>query len=270
MPLCAVASSFVRMWPFQCSRRGLGSRTNRISFRVRLPGISTRMRLLLRHPGQVEQVAVLAELVVDVERVDLGRRAPDDGQRVGPELLHEPRAPRRQVVLQRPGRRRRRQHQHAHRRRNRLPVSSGPSSDLRRPVIVAVDRVKGSGSVSPGPQPPVPGPQSLDSDSARGPGCDSGRGPGDDPAANTDPVRTRRDGAAARPPGRGPGAVRRRPPRADAGAGRRRAAPGDRRGGPPARADAVHGLGARLPRRCRRRPRLRPDAACDVCRRRRP
>ena len=56
--------------------------------------------LLLGHAGQIEQVAVLAELVVDVERVDPGRGAPHDGQRLGAELLHQPRPPRRQVVLE--------------------------------------------------------------------------------------------------------------------------------------------------------------------------
>src|SRR6188474_2572046 len=43
MPLASVASSLVRMCPSQCSRRGSGSDTKRISRWVLLPGISTRM-----------------------------------------------------------------------------------------------------------------------------------------------------------------------------------------------------------------------------------
>ena len=39
----ADASAGVRLWPFQCSRRASASRTNRISFFVWLPGMSTRI-----------------------------------------------------------------------------------------------------------------------------------------------------------------------------------------------------------------------------------
>ena len=73
-------------------------------------------RALLRDAGEVQQVAVLAELVVRVERVDLRLRAPEDGERVRPQTFDETGPPGRQVVLQRPCRRGRREHQHAHRR----------------------------------------------------------------------------------------------------------------------------------------------------------
>ena len=73
-------------------------------------------RALLHDPGEVQHVAVLAELVVRVERVDLRLRAPEDGERARPQTFDEAGPPGRQVVLQRPCRRGRREHQHAHRR----------------------------------------------------------------------------------------------------------------------------------------------------------
>ena len=51
--------------------------------------------------GQIQEVAVLAVLVVDVEREHARGRAPHDGQRLRRQPLHHPRAPRLQVVLQR-------------------------------------------------------------------------------------------------------------------------------------------------------------------------
>jgi hypothetical protein len=45
-------------------------------------------RFLLIDAGEIEQTAVLAVLVVHIERVDASRCAPEDGECVGPELLH--------------------------------------------------------------------------------------------------------------------------------------------------------------------------------------
>ena len=52
----------------------------------------------LRQARQVIEVAVLAVLVIDVERVPLRWRAPQDQHRVGPELFHHARSPRLEVV----------------------------------------------------------------------------------------------------------------------------------------------------------------------------
>ena len=69
---------------------------------------------LLLDAGEVQQVVVLAELVVDVERIDLGLGAPDDREGGGAETLHEPGPAGRQIVLERTRRRRRHAHQDAH------------------------------------------------------------------------------------------------------------------------------------------------------------
>ena len=59
------------------------------------------MVLRLFDAGQVEQIAVLAVLVVDVSRVDAGGRAPQNRHRTAAEFLHQPGTPRQQVLTQR-------------------------------------------------------------------------------------------------------------------------------------------------------------------------
>ena len=106
MPVRARASSAVRTRPRQCSCAGSLSLTNRISRRVSVAGHQHQDRAVLRDAGQVVEVAVLAVLVVDVERVALGRRAPEDEHRLRAEALHDARAPGRQVVAELAGVRR--------------------------------------------------------------------------------------------------------------------------------------------------------------------
>ena len=53
--------------------------------------------------GQIQEVAVLTVLVVDVEREHARGRAPHDRQRLRRQPLHHPRAPGLEVVLQRAG-----------------------------------------------------------------------------------------------------------------------------------------------------------------------
>ena len=74
MPVTSAASARDSSRPFQCSRSGFASVTNRISRRDALPGISTRIESCWVKPGQVVEVAVLPVLVVDVERVVARRR----------------------------------------------------------------------------------------------------------------------------------------------------------------------------------------------------
>src|SRR5262249_18710366 len=50
-------------------------------------------RLFLIDASEVQQVAVLPVLVVDVRRIDAGRRAPRDKDRLGAERFHRTRSP---------------------------------------------------------------------------------------------------------------------------------------------------------------------------------
>ena len=64
-----------------------------------VPGHEDEDRVLLVDAGEVEKVAVLPVLVVHVQGVEARGRAPHDEHGVGPQLLHEPRAPGLEVVL---------------------------------------------------------------------------------------------------------------------------------------------------------------------------
>ena len=66
----------------------------------RVAGHQHQDRVLLRQTGQVVQVAVLPVFVVDVERVALRRRAPEDQHRVGAETFHHARAARLEIVAE--------------------------------------------------------------------------------------------------------------------------------------------------------------------------
>ena len=69
-------------------------------------------RVFLIEAGEVEQVAVLPVLVLDVGREDPHRRAPEDGDGVRTEAFHGARAPRLEIVLKRTAQCRPRDQQH--------------------------------------------------------------------------------------------------------------------------------------------------------------
>ena len=105
-----------------------------------VPGQQHERRAFLVDPRQVEHVAVLPVLVVDVPRVHLDGRAPVDEQAVGTDRLHHPRAPRAQVVLQLAASRERsrdqkprRQPRSSHRSPPWKAAYSGPARRPRQP-----------------------------------------------------------------------------------------------------------------------------------------
>ena len=71
-----------------------------------VPGHQDQDGLFLIDAGQVVEVVVLPELVVHVEREDLGLGAPQNEHRLGSERLPDARAPGLQIVLQLAGQRR--------------------------------------------------------------------------------------------------------------------------------------------------------------------
>ena len=81
------ASSGVSLCPVQCSRARSASRTNSISVRS-VARHQHEDRVLLVEPGEVEQVAVLPILVVDVERIDRGGALQKIAIDAGSELIH--------------------------------------------------------------------------------------------------------------------------------------------------------------------------------------
>src|SRR5439155_11499213 len=63
----------------------------------RVAGHEDEDRALLGNPGQVVEVAVLSVLVVDIERIPLHGRAPQDEHRVRAQALHDAGAPGSEV-----------------------------------------------------------------------------------------------------------------------------------------------------------------------------
>ena len=80
---------------------------NRTSRRVGVARHQHQHRVRLIDARQVEEVAVLPVLVVDVARVDAGGGAPENGERVGAQPFHDPRPAGLKVVLKGTGRGRR-------------------------------------------------------------------------------------------------------------------------------------------------------------------